>query len=139
MKMQISKQCITKDHEFFIKLAVHNLACNEHGRIELKNGGVDYFINQRAALKARIDRCAVNGKIWVSQAGRDCDGSQYQWRAYQIPATLLDYGKEEMRIYESADGPVSLCIHQADNLPEPWSRDLALEAYEDGHSHVIYA
>lgn len=137
--MNIAKEHITNDHTFFVRLAVRNLACNEHGRFwDIKGGYVDEAINRRSAIINCINDRAVDGKVWVAQSGTDCDGSRYQWSAYQIPATYIAYQHELDRIHNSADGPVCLHICKADELPEAWSRDLALEAFEDGHQHIIY-
>lgn len=98
---------------------------------------VDFSINERAELLDQINRAKLpDGTMWVSQSGRDCDGSAYQWSAYKIPATLMAYYKETHQIGDSADGPFHLNIHNKNNLPKSWSRDLAMEAYEDGHPHL---
>jgi hypothetical protein len=139
--MNIATDNLTRDHEFFIRLAVRNVVCNEHGKHwDIKGGYVDSNINDRAALAARIALCAVDGKIWVAESGRDCDCVSYSRPAYQIEATSKAYWKEYTKIADWADGPFSLTIYEADRRPTEYhSRDLALEAFEDGHQHIIYA
>lgn len=104
--------------------------------LAFKYRAIDTAINERAELIQRINRAKLpDGTMWVSQSGRDCDGSVYQWRAYKIPATLVAFYKEDGHIAKSADGPFCLNIHNENTLPQPWSRDLAMEAYEDGHPY----
>ena len=130
--MRISK-VVTKDHEFFVKLAVLNVENNVWSR-----GTIDSRINHRASLDRRIKECAVDGKIWICEEGMDCDCCAYRRTPYQIEATARAYNAEYDRIAEWADGSFGLLILKADDLLEPYSRDLALEAYEDGHPHIIF-
>jgi hypothetical protein len=129
--MRISK-VVTADHEFYVKLAVLNVENNDWGR-----STIDSRINQRFALQKRINDCAVDGKIWVAESGMDCDCVEYTHSAYQIEASIQAYDGEYDRIAEWADGRFNLIIYKADDLPEAYSRDLALEAFENGHPYSI--
>lgn len=102
---------------------------------------LDQRISKRGRLAARIAACEENGKILVVESGMDCDCSQYDGRKRTIDATLQAYNQLNWNIADWADGPYSLSIERpsAGNAIEHTSRDLALEAFEDGHPHVIYA
>lgn len=96
-------------------------------------------INKRAALKAHIDKCAVDGMIGIVESGRDCDCVEYTHPRSAIPANVMAFLKLESDTAKWADGPFCLGIvtpEEAENT-EDESRDLALEAYEDGHPHSI--
>lgn len=101
--------------------------------------GIHERINARWALKQHIDRCTVDGMIGIVESGRDCDCVEYVHPCQSIPATVYHYKKLERDKAQWADGPFSLSIvtpKQADET-ESESRDLALEAYENGHPHHI--
>lgn len=101
---------------------------------------MDRQINARARLAARIAECTLeDGSMYVAESGRDCDGVQYQGGAYRIAGTMIAYWNEYHSIVRHADGPVRLEVCEPTDLPESWSRDLTMEAFEDGHQHVIYA
>jgi len=71
--------------------------------------------------------------------GMDCDCVQYHYER-NIPApTVIAFERDRDSMYEWADGPCNLGIGEPVDEPENHSRDLALEAYEDGHPHVVYA
>jgi len=107
--------------------------------LALAHTEVDEHINERAALAARIAACAKNGKLLVVESGRDCDGVQYSGRKYTIDATAKAFHDLHNEIAEWADGPFRLTIVPFDTEVEYTSRDLVMEAYEDGHPHVIYS
>lgn len=101
--------------------------------------GLDETITARGALYARIAQCAHQGRLLVVESGRDCDGVQYIGRRHEIDATAKAFYELRDRIGEWADGPFSLAIVPHDTEVEYASRDLTLEAFENGHAHVIYA
>ena len=94
------------------------------------------------AAKARfaddIRRAAKNGKIKIIESGMDCDCVQYSGRVYRCPATVVAANQIIERIYAEAEGPVSWRIASPDEKIVYSSRDLAAEAHEDGHPHVVY-
>lgn len=83
--------------------------------------------------------------IAVVKGGMDCDGSQYEGNVTLVNASGTR--AEAMRRVEEhidreldyADGPMHFDIispSEAKHITRT-SRDLALEAFEDGHSHII--
>lgn len=96
----------------------------------------------RAQLLRDLKRFAENGKVIYLESGMDCDCVKYSGKKHLIDATpqaldeLYDY------INKWADGPFDLSGPYQPSVTENWkyeSRDLALEAFEDGHPHVVYA
>lgn len=122
-----------REHRTLFMWALHSLVGTHRD--------LDRRINERAALYARIAECAYEGKIWVCETGRDCDCVQYTRRPYQIDATPKAYFTEYGRIAEWADGPFHLHVMEFVQAQAvvPASRDLAAEAFEDGHPHSIHA
>lgn len=101
---------------------------------------LDDRINKRAALAASLASNQENGMVALFEGGRDCDGVRYHGRSCGlIPATVQAYWQEHSRIAEWADGPFYLQIVKPSEaeLVVYTSRDLVLEAYEDGHPHRI--
>src|SRR2546426_11067477 len=87
-----------------------------------------------------IRKYAENGKVGVVENGRDCDGVKYWGRVHIIAATLTAFRKLDDEMGQWADGPYhfSLCrVSELDRV-EYGTRDLVMEAHEDGHRHVIY-
>lgn len=99
-------------------------------------------LNKRWKLMARIKECQrIDGRMFVTESGRDCDGVQYSGQVHECDANLRAYEKLYYDINEWADGPFSLYpITVAERNEVIYqSRDLAMEAYEDGHPHSLSA
>ena len=95
---------------------------------------------RRQQFLQSIARCAEGGKVAVVWSGRDCDGSRYEHSVAIVEAKKKAVDAHIEHTYEWADGPCAYYIERpsvARDLKYS-SRDLALEAFEDGHSHVIY-
>ena len=92
---------------------------------------------ERAALAAELSDCTVDGVTGVVESGRDCDCVSYVWGHRKQFAGVFAYEKFRQDAIYWSDGIhyVSLC--RPDELPESRSRDLALEAFEDGHAHCV--
>ena len=53
--------------------------------------------------------------------------------------SVMEYIKYQNETFEWADGPVSVGYGKPSKHPiESYSRDLAAEAYENSHAHVVY-
>jgi len=105
--------------------------------------GIHSMLAERWEQVARIEECRITGtnQMWVTESGRDCDCVQYSGYMHKCEATLAAYYKLYDEINSYADGPFSLRPVTEEEREEirPQSRDLAMEAYEDGHSHVVSA
>lgn len=102
-------------------------------------------MHNRLSIRKRLNEAcfiADNGKpmVYVEVYGMDCDCTQYSHLS-TAPATFKAYEAWQDEQLEWADGPMHFSImpeHEADSF-RSYSRDLAMEAYEDGHPHVIYS
>jgi len=97
-------------------------------------------LSSRWDLMDRISRCSHAGQVAINTGGRDCDMAQWDGDIRIIPANYWAFLDLLYALEESAEGPFWA-------YPIPWedqseiqyqSRDLALEAFEDGHQHVVY-
>lgn len=99
------------------------------------------YLADKIAMKRRIAACAENGKVAVVESGMDCDCVRYSGHVSIIDATVEAYEAHYDHVAKWADGPFSLGVvspSEARKIKRQ-SRDLALEAFEDGHAHVVYA
>lgn len=95
---------------------------------------------QRArAMRTQLRELAENGRVLLVEGGRDCDGVQYWGRVREIDATLKAYETAVYWIEYSADGPCWFSLERVSerHTIERGSRDLVLEAFEDGHPHLL--
>lgn len=94
----------------------------------------------RARIKKLLDDCTEDGLIAKVTEGMDCDCSKYR-RVYHVPTpTVMAWVQYCDNEYHYADGPMRIWVARPSEEPErSESRDLALEAFEDGHPHVVYA
>lgn len=98
------------------------------------------YLTKRQRLYERIDLLAQNGQIGLHVDAVDCDCAHYT-RAHVIPVhshrAVLQIIDE---IYETAEGMMSVTLMSPSVAKRyKWtSRDLALEAFEEGHPHVVY-
>lgn len=102
---------------------------------------VHHSINERAELSAMVAGKVEAGRIGVIRAGMDCDCTQYH-REYAVDFRgLVAFARHENSHYESLDGPESTNYVTPSRVDRSRnrSRDLALEAFEDGHPHVVFA
>lgn len=101
-----------------------------------KIASVHHAINDRASLLPQLAR-AEGGKIGIVMSGMDCDYTKFlHARLISVP-TLFKAALERDRAYMDAEGPLSVYYVKPSELPESYSRDLALEAFENGHPHYV--
>lgn len=104
---------------------------------------VDFTINERAQWKAQLDASTEGGRVAVCRSGMDCDCTKYfDVRITEAPASIVAWLRDHERHCEWLDGPESTWFDRPSNFVEGdchESRDLILEAFEDGHPHVVYA
>lgn len=93
----------------------------------------------RMSLGKRIAACAERGKVLVIESGRDCDGVEYSGKLHTIDATLAAFDWLDAQLGDWADGPYNLAVARPSEARHfrYTSRDLVLEAVENGHPHVI--
>jgi len=109
-------------------------------RDNLRSRQQDDRLQQRADLAARFARLAINGRVQLATRGRDCDGVQYCGvYCRDFPASVIAFELEYERENNSADGPFSIWPESPATVIESSRRDLTLEAFEDGHPHILYS
>lgn len=79
------------------------------------------------------------GKVYLVESGTDCDGTQYSGHIHDCAAHPWALRALEDSIGEWADGPFHLNFIKYEEITEVHytSRDLALEAFENGHLHYL--
>ena len=81
----------------------------------------------------------MTNTIYVVYGGMDCYCVQFSLK--RTFSSLLEYKVWEELLYKEAEGPTwhHMCSKKAyDHFEENEGRDLALEAYENGHPWVVY-
>ena len=109
-------------------------------RIEQRNHRLETATEvrvRRQSLIRRIAEVAVDGKVAVWESGMDCDCVRFRGFRTIIDASISAFDREENYAYETAEGPISLWVESPLKKREHHSRDLVLEAFEDGHPHSV--
>jgi hypothetical protein len=112
-----------------------------------------YMLGFKASSKGRPDQLAhklqlietikkftENGKILLIEGGCDCDGSQYENKTRLVNATFVEVNAFIEDAENWADGSIYFDFDFPSNDEDyiRSSRDLVLEAFENGHQHIIY-
>ena len=98
----------------------------------------DSDIGCRAALYAGVAPHVVDGKVAVNVDQMDCDCSRWTESRVMDAVPLLAVEQRVNDIYADAEGPVyGLWFSKPEEKAEYVSRDLAMEAFEDGHAHSV--
>lgn len=94
----------------------------------------------RVRLWVEIRRKAEGGEVAVVHNGMDCDCSRWEGVVVYLPANLKEVEGWVESFYDNAEGPQGHYLEYpsvAASLRSS-SRDLALEAFENGHPHSIH-
>ena len=107
-------------------------------RLLRKHGSAGNFRYQdqyhnRVWLRAEVDKYAVDGEIAVSVDQMDCDCSR--WTSSSVVAAIpIALERHIEDIYDGAEGPIyGVWFSKPADKAAYVSRDLAMEAFEDGH------
>lgn len=94
---------------------------------------------QKEQMAEKIRELTEHNRVAVMESGRDCDGVRYFNRVHIVRACVADVLELEDHIAEWADGPFTLRLERPSvaRRLEYTSRDLAAEAFENGHAHLI--
>lgn len=97
-------------------------------------------LNERMSWHKGIAKLAENGTIAVVWSGMDCDCSAFENDVWIVPADWRSIEEHIHDRYKWADGPIGYFLQKPSiaKALHRSSRDLALEAFEDGHPHLIY-
>ena len=95
----------------------------------------DDYLAKRVDLQALISANSERGQVVILESGMDCDCVAFSNRKYKVDALLVAVRAMMDRIYVNAEGPCHLSIvsPSAAKRLEYGSRDLGMEAYENGH------
>ena len=93
--------------------------------------------DHRMSIQEAIRKYAVNGKISINISAMDCDCSKYTSGSIIDAVPLVAVHARMNYEYDGAEGPMSVWIDTPANKVGYSSRDLALEAFEDGHPHSV--
>jgi hypothetical protein len=106
------------------------------------NNRPDDYLAKRVDLQALISANSERGQVVILESGMDCDCVAFSNRKYKVDALPVAVRALMDRIYGDAEGPCHLSIvsPSAAKRLEYGSRDLGMEAYENGHpSRVSYS
>jgi len=108
-------------------------------RAKRKIKGTDK-LQWKVKFKKEIEELSVDGKVAIVCGGIDCDHARWDNRVRIVDANLTSVIAWENNYMSHAEGAQWYDLKPMDyalSLNES-SRDLAMEAFEDGHPHVIY-
>ena len=99
--------------------------------------------NSRMMLKQKakdwLALCEEGGKVAIVYGGMDCDCSRWDDEVAIVSANLVTYFAWSDSYDDGAEGPQWHRVCKPSEAPQKSShRDLALEAFEDGHPHHVY-
>lgn len=110
---------------------------------KLRKAGATYrIIGETDPLVEKMEIALIirkfqkDGKVRISDRFHDCDHAVSTCTRL-VPATLVHVIATMDDLYSNAEGCGSAWIHSPDDTCDPEFRDLALEAFEDGHAHAI--
>lgn len=97
------------------------------------------YLAERLDLQKLISANSENGQVVILESGMDCDCVAFSNRKYKVDALPVAVRAIMDRIYGDAEGPCNLSITSpsAAKRLEYGSRDLGMEAYEDGHPYSV--
>ena len=96
-------------------------------------------LESRQRLHSAINTYAENNQIAVVYGGIDCDGGMWNNCTTIIPANVMSVVQWEQDYYDNAEGQQWHDLAKPSEVQalESSSRDLALEAHEGGHPHLL--
>ena len=95
---------------------------------------------QKERIVNLIKSKTENGKVAVVWSGVDADCVSWGNRVDIVSSSYLQIEKMLNDVYEGSEGSIDFYYEKpsiAEKLTET-SRDLAMEAFEEGHPHVVY-
>jgi hypothetical protein len=103
------------------------------------NRGGDWLA-ERAAEREHYMACIEAGHVGIIRSGMDCDCSSYHREGIYPALPYRVWLQNEDHHASWLDGPERTYVVRPSKIkPEnSYTRDLALEAFEDGHAHSIH-
>lgn len=94
-------------------------------------------LKSKQDLAFRIQEHSSFGWTRVCWTSTDCDGYRVSGRSEVVPAMVSYVSSFVDRLYENAEGPLSWWLEVPQIKPVVETRDLGMEAFENGHPHVL--
>jgi len=94
-------------------------------------------IGERGRLAIVMAKYAINGQVSYNVDATDCDHCRVEY-SDNMPARVMPFWLRMMKEYDDAEGITNVWVDTPVDEPEHSFRDMAMEAREDGHPHVIY-
>jgi hypothetical protein len=95
-------------------------------------------LERKARVIARINKCAIGPVVGIDFGGMDCEGVCSEGHA-NVHATYYAVQQFMDNFYEGAEGPQHAgIVVPRDDTGSRITRDAGMEAFEDGHAHVLY-
>lgn len=103
-------------------------------------GHVSRALQERKLWHSADSLFGENGEVAIVWSGMDCDCNNYTDQVSIINSDWKSIRDHVHETYKWADGPCGYYITKPSKAQELeyHSRDLAMEAFEDGHPHVVY-
>lgn len=102
------------------------------------NPSADSYTEKQSVIE-QINKYAIDGKVRLCSRFMDCDCA-ISTTSSLIPANWYAVDRAMNEEYGNAEGRGSCWIESPEvDPPSANFRDLALEAHENGHPHVVYA
>ena len=100
---------------------------------------VEGKLARKQRLKDEIISSTENNEFALNISSTDCDHyHSVSSFTYNSDMPLMEIFKRVEELYEYCEGPTNHWISKPSEKAQEYSRDYALEAFEDGHPHVIY-
>lgn len=98
------------------------------------------WLAERAAEAAHYASCIEGGMVGIIRDGMDCDCSAYHREAILPAQPYRAWLRSEGRHHSWLDGPERTYVVRPSEITpySDHSRDLAMEAFEDGRAHSIH-
>lgn len=107
----------------------------------LESRGIEHEAKRDNLRRRLVAAACPDGRVAIDVWSIDCDGCSGSSLSWLEEPTLEEWTRLQCDIEEWAEGRWEMTIVPAADLdtyePAPF-RDLALEAFEDGHQHIIY-
>ena len=112
-------------------------------RINKDRWGAGYtedYLAKRVELLETIAAKSEGGKVAIVHGFMDCDGGRVDNLVTILPATVVAVEAFRNKSLEYAEGPVWMNLDKPSDTEEIETsrRDLAAEAHENGHPHVLH-
>lgn len=130
--MTITMKGVTRDHRQMWYEVVQKVRRGLEHRLDNSELG------DRAAMYERIDEATRDGKVSINVDQMDCDCVRWTEGRVMDACPRRSVEQYVQRIYNDAEGPIyGLWFSEPEQKAEYVSRDLAMEAFEDGHPHSV--